>query len=192
MPSSNGHRSQSGLCPFRGAEGRRWTVRDCVPSAASALVHILTAKPYLYNRFSCFCFEKLLLARVAALRVAGRIPVAGCRDGWDPLLGRRSMRVRVAVCVRACMGNDISVSLTPVAVAARAASWSHRRDLDASPVSGQSHTNIQSAVTCRVKPPWRWGDHTSNAEPSKWSARTRRPVAHSSSRLTRLDYGCAW
>ena len=95
----------------------------------------------------------VLLARVAALRVAGRIPVAGCRDGWDPLLGRRSMRVRVAVCVRACMGNDISVSLTPVAVAARAASWSHRRDPDASPDSGQSHTNIQSAVTCRVKPP---------------------------------------
>ena len=39
MPSSNGHRSQSRLCPFRGAEGRRRTVRDiCVPSAASCLV----------------------------------------------------------------------------------------------------------------------------------------------------------
>jgi hypothetical protein len=45
MPSSNGHRSQSRLCPFRGAEGRRWTVRDiCVPAAASTL----TAKP-LYH-----------------------------------------------------------------------------------------------------------------------------------------------
>ena len=50
MPSSNGHRSQSWLCPFRGADGRRWTVRDiCVPSVASARGDFYARTPFTYH-----------------------------------------------------------------------------------------------------------------------------------------------
>ena len=82
---------------------------------------------YCRTAHTLYTRSRMLLARVAALRVAGRVPVAGRFDGRDLLLCRRSMRVCVAVCVRACKGNGISVSLTPVAVAARAIMVAPRR-----------------------------------------------------------------